>query len=197
MTGRVLRSLTHRPISNRQKAEIQLEGILNDPTLSLPVFARRASENLSDEEISIQDASKLLNTQPFIIERLFNALHFSSTNENAKSLNRVQIQKLTRVLNATMDVRALLFFMMLDENGDGYVSDVELAQFYEQYLKVLKTFDNERLEEVRQVLLQKFRLHEVCPRKVFLVHLRTRSSPSRNHKSISKNFIQSFPKIPP
>ena len=59
-----------RTVSIRQRAEIQLEGLLNEPELSLPVSIRRASDHLADERISIEQASKLLNTQPFIIERL-------------------------------------------------------------------------------------------------------------------------------
>ncbi|UJR36832.1 hypothetical protein I4U23_029545 [Adineta vaga] len=148
-----------RTITNRQKAEIQLESILNDPEASLPAFARRTSNNF-DDEISIEDASKLLNTQPFIIKRLVNSLKFSKNNKDIDVLDKSQIQKLTRVLNSTMDVRALLFFMMLDESGDGYVTDTELSQFYEEYFKGLKTFDNERLQEVDQVLREKFHLHD-------------------------------------
>lgn len=107
--------------------------------------------------MSIEEASKLLNTQPFILERLIHAIYHS----NKREINKNEIQKLTRVLNGTIDVRALLFFMMLDEDNDQYVSDNELSGFYEKYLKGLKTFDNNRLTEVIPVLLNKFHLDQV------------------------------------
>ncbi|CAF1211376.1 unnamed protein product [Adineta ricciae] len=157
--SRLFNSLVPRTMTHRQKAEIQLESILNDPEAALPAFARRASDNF-DDEISVENASKLLNTQPFIIKRIVNALKFSKDDEDIKVLDKAQVQKLTRVLNGTLDVRAFLFFMMLDENSDGFISDNELSQFYEEYLRNLKTFDNNRSQEVSQVLLQKFHLHD-------------------------------------
>jgi hypothetical protein len=60
-----------------------------------------------------------------------------------------------------MDVRALLFFMMLDEDHDQYVTNTELSEFYEEYFKGIKTFDSNRVTEVIQVLLQKFHLDQV------------------------------------
>jgi len=144
-------------MTNRQRAEIQLEGILNDPEVSLPIFTRRASDQFADQKMSIEEASNLLNTQPFILERLINAIYHS----NKKELDKIDIQKLTRVLNGTMDVRILLFFMMLDANGDGYITDAELSEFYEKYLKGLKKFDNNLLQEVITVLLNKFHLDQV------------------------------------
>jgi Ca2+-binding EF-hand superfamily protein len=143
-------------MTNRQRAEIQLESILNDPEASLPAFERRASDKFTDDKISIVDVSKLLNTQPFIIERLINALFPSDTNEQPTEVTKIQVQKLTRVLNSTMDVRALLFFMILDASGNWYITDDGLAKFYEKYLKNLKSFDNTRSQEIIQVLLQKF-----------------------------------------
>ena len=84
----------------------------------------------------------------------------SESNSDTKTLDRGDIQRLTRVLNSSFDVRALLFFMILDES-DHYVTKEELARFYEKYLTDLKTFDNERMQEVIPVLLQKFRLDQV------------------------------------
>jgi hypothetical protein len=150
-----------RTMTNLQRAEIQLQGILNDPDGSLPASTRRVSDHLSDDNISIEEVSKLLNTQPFIIERLVNALYSSSKDEDIKVLNKFQVHKLTRVLNSTMDVRALLFFMVLDKNHDYFITNTGLSQFYEQYLKDLKTFDKDRSQEVIQVLLQKFHLDQV------------------------------------
>ena len=149
-------------LTNRQRAEIQLEALLTDPEISLPVYIRRITENLPDDLLSIEQVSKLLNTQPFIIERLVHAL--SSPSEPrvpVKTLQKIEVQKLTRVLNGTVDVRALLFFKMLDAKHDEIITRNGLRQFYEQYLKALKTFDSERLEEFIQVLSTKFHLDEV------------------------------------
>ncbi|CAF1133458.1 unnamed protein product [Adineta steineri] len=159
-SDRFFSNFMHRTLTNRQRAEIQLESILNDPEASLPIFARRTSDNLSDDKMSLEQASKLLNTQPFIIERLVNVLYSSDTNEDRNSLDKIHVQKLTRVLNATIDVRALLFFMVLDADSDDYITDIGVSQFYEQYLKSLKTFDSNRLHEVIQALLQKFHLDQ-------------------------------------
>jgi len=178
-----------RKISNRERAEIQLESILNEPEVSLPTFTRRTSDQLSDRKMSIEEVSKLLNTQPFILERLVNAIYKTNT----KELNKNQIQKLTRVLNGTMDVRSLLFFMMLDEANDGYITTNDLSQFYEKYLKGLKTFDNNRLQDVIQVLLQKFHLDQV--RKFKIKFKKKNLIFYRNHELILKNFFQLFQKI--
>ena len=149
-----------RAVSIRQRAEIQLEGLLNEPELSLPVSIRRASDHLADERISIEQASKLLNTQPFIIERLANSLYSTFAEEKRSSLSKAEVQKLTRALNGPIDVRSLLFFMMLDENNDRFVTQQELSQFYNEYLKALKTFDSQRQQEFVDVLSQKFQLNQ-------------------------------------
>jgi len=149
-------------MQHRQRADIQLQGLLNEPEESLPTFARRTSDHLGSENLALEEVSKLLNTQPFIIERLVNALYSSTDdNEDIKTLSKVEVQKLTRILNSTMDVRALVFFMILDENSDGYVTNNELGCFYEKYLQHLKTFDENRLQEVIQVILRKFHLDQV------------------------------------
>lgn len=151
-----------RTMTHRQRAEIQLQSLLNEPEESLPTFARRASDHLGNEKLSIEVVSKLLNTQPFIIERLVYALYSSTDNdEEIKTLSNLQVQKLTRILNSTMDVRALLFFMMLDENNDRYITNNGFKFFYEKHFEDLKTFDKNRLQEVLQVLLQKFHLDQV------------------------------------
>ena len=148
-------------MTHRQRAEIQLQGILNEPVEALPAFTRRASDHLQIDELSIEQVSKLLNTQPFIIERLVRALYSSTDDdEDIQTLNKIEVQRLTRVLNSTMDVRALVFFMMLDEDNDQYINQNELAHFYEEYLKNLKTFDANRLQEVIRALLNKFHLEE-------------------------------------
>lgn len=151
-----------RTLSHRQRAEIQLQSLLDEPEESLPAFARRASDHLASDHLSLTEVSKLLNTQPFIIERLVHALYASADDDEAITMiGKGDVRRLTRILNSTMDVRALLFFMMLDEDGDRYITGNELAFFYEKYFQGLKAFDNERLQEVIHVLLQKFRLDEV------------------------------------
>ena len=177
-------------MTNRQRAEIQLEGILNDPEASLPAFARRASDQFTNDKISIEEAAKILNTQPFLLGRLVNSIY----NSDKKELNGVEVQKLTRVLNGTMDVRALLFFMLLDENNDHYISNTELTQFYETYLKDLKSFDDEHLQEVIQALLHKFHLDEVKIIK-FYAQRNFNFFFFRNHELILKNSSLLFPKI--
>ena len=146
----------------RQRAEIQLQGLLTDPEMSLPAFTRRVTEDLTDDQISLEQVSKLLNTQSFIIERIVRAIYPSKKNDEAiKTLSRIEVQKLTRILNGTMDVRTLIFFLMLNLDDDQYITYDELSQFYGQYLKGLKTFDANRMEEFIQVLSKKFHLDQV------------------------------------
>lgn len=198
-----LNSLKPRSISHRQRAEIQLEGLLNEPEESLPAFARRASLHLEDQEWSIDEVSKLLNTQPFIIERLVRALYSPSRRpsgesveeERVKTLNKSQLQKLTRVLNSTMDVRALLFFMMLDEADDRYITREEIVRFYEKYLTHLKTFDNERLQEVISALLKKFHFDQVS-RSPTIRSMFYSTVSFRNFGSTLKNSTTLFRKMP-
>ena len=49
---------------------------------------------------------------------------------------------------------------MLDENNDRFVTQQELSQFYNEYLKALKTFDSQRQQEFVDVLSQKFQLNQ-------------------------------------
>ncbi|CAF4283626.1 unnamed protein product, partial [Rotaria magnacalcarata] len=55
---------------NRQKAEIQLRSLLNESEKSLPAFVHRAGDNLGSEQLSVEQISKLLKTQEFLIRRL-------------------------------------------------------------------------------------------------------------------------------
>ena len=80
---------------------------------------------------------------------------------DTKTLDPGEIQRLTQVLNSSFDVRALLFFMILDEDGDQYVTKDELGHFFKKYLRNMNTFDNNRVLEVIPVLLQKFRFDQV------------------------------------
>jgi hypothetical protein len=172
-------SVVQRPMTNRQRAEIQLEALLNEPEVSLPALTQRTSNRSSNDHISLNEASKLLNTQPFLLERIVTAIYASTKTE----LSMTEVHKLTRVLNSTMDVRAFLFFIILDDDNDRYITSSGLSQFYEKYLKVLETFDNDRLQEVIQMLLHKFHLDQV--RKV--VENKNKFCGFRNHVSILKN----------
>ena len=155
-------------LSNRQRAEIQLKSLLDDPEASLPVSMLSGRVLLSDKPASIEQVSKRLNTQPFIIERLANALFSTSVDQKRTSLSKSEVQKLTRVLNGTTVVRSLLFFMMLDANDDRHVTQQELSRFFEEYFKGLKVFDRHRQQEFIDVLSQKFQLNQpVSSKRVF------------------------------
>lgn len=140
-------------MTDRQRAEIQLEAIINDPMTS----NRHVIDAMEQENISISDAAKMLNTQTFILERVVRAVYKS----DKKELSRSEVERLTRALNGTLDIRTLLFFIMLDESDDRYVTSAEVAEFYQTYLKGIKSFDMERSEEVVNALLHKFHLDEV------------------------------------
>ena len=146
----------------RQRAEIQLQGLLSDPEISLPVFTRRMTEDSSDDQMSIEQVSKLLNTQAFIIERIVRAIYPAKRNdESIKTLSKLEVHKITRILNGTMDVRTLIFFTMLDNNDDECITYNELSQFYEQYLKGLKTFAGSQTDEFIHALSKRFHLDQV------------------------------------
>jgi hypothetical protein len=193
-SGRTIQdvSLQHRTthtINSRQRAEIQLRSLLNDPHVSLPACMRHIRDHHSDNPVSIEQAAKLLNAQPFLIERLANALFSTVADEKRTCLSALEAQKLTRVLNGTVDVRSLLLFMMLDENHDGYVTRQELSQFYEQYLKGLKTFDSHRQQAFIDVLSQKFQLNQPVSIDRVFGQRRTGEFSSRMHASISSSSI--------
>ncbi|CAF1369438.1 unnamed protein product [Rotaria magnacalcarata] len=144
---------------NRQKAEIQLRSLLNESEKSLPAFVHRAGDNLGSEQLSVEQISKLLKTQEFLIRRLVRIFYPSTENvQDVKTLTILQAQKLTCILNSTMEVRALVFFMIFDEAGDEYVTRAGMTEFYEKYFRGLKTLDGDRIQEVVQGLLQKFHL---------------------------------------
>ncbi|CAF1999614.1 unnamed protein product, partial [Rotaria magnacalcarata] len=154
-------NLTPPTMRNRQKAEIQLRSLLNESEKSLPAFVRRAGDNLGSEQLSVEQISKLLKTQEFLIRRLARIFYPSTENvQDVKTLTILQAQKLTCILNSTMEVRALVFFMILDEAGDEYVTRAGMTEFYEKYFKGLKTLDGDRIQEVVQGLLQKFHLNQ-------------------------------------
>ena len=45
-------------ISSRQRAEIQLESLLNDPQVSLPASMRHAPDHPSNDPVSIEQTAK-------------------------------------------------------------------------------------------------------------------------------------------
>ncbi|CAM4780401.1 unnamed protein product [Rotaria magnacalcarata] len=152
-------NLTPPTMRNRQKAEIHLRSLLNESEKSLPALVRRAGDNLGSEQLSVEQISKLLKTQEFLIRRLARIFYPSTENvQHVKTVTIPQAQKLTCILNSTMEVRALVFFLILDEAGDEYVTRAGMTEFYEKYFKGLKTLDGDRIQEVVQGLLQKFHL---------------------------------------
>jgi hypothetical protein len=156
-------TFSQRTISHRERAEIQLHKILKKPEKSRHTANGDTRISVDREGISVREASIRLNTQPFIIRRLVKALYTMTTeiDEDTKMLDPGEIQRLTRVLNGPFDVRALLFFMILDEDSDHYVTKKELTHFFTKYLKTVSTFDTNRLQEVIPVLLQKFNFDRV------------------------------------
>lgn len=149
-------------VSHRRATEIQLETLLKEHERCLPYFIRQATESLSlDKVFTVEEISKMLNTQTFIIERLVCVLSQSSTNENLPPINRNVIQKLTRALTSTIDVRCLVFFKMLDTDCDQYVGREEVSYFYERYLNSMESFSKTLIPHVICVILKKFRLDKV------------------------------------
>lgn len=155
-------SITSESISHRQVTEIQLKTLLNEHICYLPDFNRQATESLpSDQELSVEEISEVLKTQPFIIERIINALILSSTDENISKLNRNIIQKLTRVFTSTLDVRCLVFFKMLDENCNQYVEREELSSFYAKYLNSIQCFNKDLIPRFICIILKRYHLDTV------------------------------------
>jgi hypothetical protein len=128
---------------------------LNDPVESIPTYARGASA------LSLEEASKQLNIPPFMIERLLKIIDSLHGNDNVLPMSQNNMILLTRILNSTLDVRALVFFMMLDEDDDNHVTRDELSQFFKLYFKTGSLSTN-RVQEAVQVVLQRFHLETVC-----------------------------------
>jgi hypothetical protein len=123
---------------------------------------RQATNSVSSErEFSIEEISKKLNTQTFIIERLIFGLNLSSCDENSLPYNKNIAQKLTRVLTSTIDVRTLVFFKMLDENRNQYVGRSEVTHFYTCYLKSITTLNKHVIPQVIEILHKKYHLDTV------------------------------------
>jgi hypothetical protein len=148
------KSLVNSSMSRRQVAEIQFYGILNDPEESLPMHSRLANVT------SVNEIAKQLNTPPFIIERLLKVINSLSNGNDSSLMSERNVINLTRVLSGTLDVRILLFFMMLDENSDNLLIKNEMTQWFQLYLKSIKV-DSDILQEAVQTLVKKFFSDEV------------------------------------
>lgn len=140
-----------------QLAEIQLKGIIGDPELALPHL-------LADKTaFSMDEIASRLRTQPWLLRRILCALGIA----RVEFLSARDVQILTRVLTGSFDARALLFFDMIDIDGDRRVTREELIQFFTDYLegfsslKILnESEDGERRQTILQILLQKFHLNQ-------------------------------------
>lgn len=158
-------------MTHRRATEIQLETILREKESFLPYFIRQATESLSpDEVLSVEEVSKMLNTQTFIVERLICVLNGSSPTEGVPPLNRNVIQKLTRALTSTIDVRCLVFFKMLDKDRDQHVGREEVSSFYETYLNNMESFNKSTIPHVICVILKKFHLDTVSLSECLIIY---------------------------
>lgn len=174
-------------MSKRESAEVQLQALLNDKEESLPVFVRRASA------MSLEQLAKQLNTPPFILERLLKVINQGSGSNDESTVNQNSLIKLTRTLNSTLEVRALLFFKVLDEDDDNCVTKEEMEEFLKVYFKSMK-FETGYLQDAVQVLLNNFHF-ETVSLYIYYIHIYCKLSFHRKIKSILKNFIPSSSKI--
>ncbi len=152
-------------MSRRQIAEIQLRELLNDPIESISPSVCGAAA------MTLEEVSKNLNTQPFIVERLLYVIVSLTDGSDVSTISQNNVIRLTRTLNSTLSVRALVFFMMLDQDGDNQVSRNELSHFLERYLKNM-SFDSNRLQKADEILLQSFHLDTVRFVCLLYCHLR-------------------------
>jgi hypothetical protein len=135
----------------------QLEEIVNDPELNLPHL-------MNDKTIfQVDEIASRLHTQLWFIRRVLCCLGIG----NMYFLNQREIHLLTRALTGSFAVRTLLFFDVIDVDGDHRVSREEFIQFFIDYLDgipSLKIFneaeDGERRRTVLRIILTKFHLNE-------------------------------------
>ena len=140
-----------------QLAEIQLKGIIDDPELALPHW-------MADKTaFSMDEIASRLRTQPWLIKRILCALGIARVD----FLSARDVQILTRVLTGSFDARALLFFDMIDIDGDRRVTREELIQFFTDYLEGFSSLkimneseDGERRQTILRILLEKFHLNQ-------------------------------------
>ena len=143
--------------TRRQLSEIQLRGIINDPELVLPQLTNDKTTFAMDEIAS------RLNTQPWLIKRILYTLGIVKMD----FLGVRDVQVLTRVLTGSFDARALLFFDMIDIDGDRRVTREELLKFFIDYLDGFVSLrilnegeDGERRQTILRILLEKFHLQQ-------------------------------------
>ncbi|CAF3252236.1 unnamed protein product [Rotaria socialis] len=140
-SNRFLDNLNQLQTTPRQRADIQLKSYLDEPEELFPRLKNPNSTRSVREKLSIAQVSKLLKTQEFLIRRLARILYPTAENlQDIETLTKIEAQKLTRILNGTIEVRALVFFMILDEAGDDYVIRTGMAEFYVQYFKGLANY---------------------------------------------------------
>jgi Ca2+-binding EF-hand superfamily protein len=145
-------------LTRHQLAEIQLEGLLNSPELSLPIF------NDDTAVFKLDDVAFRQQSKPWFVMRLICALGLS----NIDFLNMRDVHTITRVLTGSFDARVLLFFNMIDTDGDLYVTRSELLQFFKDYTDSIDTCNTVNEAEqnetgravILSVILKKFRLDE-------------------------------------
>jgi hypothetical protein len=143
--------------TRRQLAEIQLAGIVNDPELFLPHLA-------NDKTIfKVEEVATRLRTQPWLIKRVLHALGILKMD----LLSTRDVHILTRVLTGSFDARSLLFFNIIDIDGDQRVTGEELMKFFADYLdqidslKIFKeTEDGGRRQTILKIILDKFHLNQ-------------------------------------
>ncbi|CAF1361000.1 unnamed protein product [Rotaria magnacalcarata] len=150
-----------RSMTRRQIAEIQLEAILNEPSMAVPLYFRSSRSIHRDAKIlTIEEISKQVNAQSYMIEKLLHTLKISPQGGNAPALTNNDVQKLNRVLNSTIDVRVLLFFKMICGNDNDDVNAEQLTQFFEEYFNRTSIFNQDKLQEVLRIVRQQFHLVE-------------------------------------
>lgn len=187
---------SRRSIRHRQNAIIQLQALLNEPLEALPISSHRNGENASAEKkLTVEDVAKMFNTPVCMIQRIVNALNRFSNSDQFSMLSQVDVQKIIRILNSTLDVRALIFFAILDDQQDDFITREGFREFYETYLKGIKSFNRNRIPEYIEALLQKFHLQDVRINVLMNISLSYILS-CRSLKLISMSFIQLYAEIP-
>ncbi|CAF4434716.1 unnamed protein product, partial [Rotaria magnacalcarata] len=150
-------------VPDRCKIELLLQTLLNETEESWKTTSRQYIEQLDRPELSLEKIAELLKCKLLFTQRLAR-IFFTCTNhdEAIENLNKYQIGKLMRILNGTMEVRALVLFKTISNNNDDddYLTNAKLAEFFQQYFKDLKILDENRRHEAVQILLEKFHLDQ-------------------------------------
>ncbi|CAF1344862.1 unnamed protein product [Didymodactylos carnosus] len=161
---RRLESISPRMMTRREMAEVQLNGLLNDPVISLSYLERQTGHNMS-EQYTVKQIAEILHTSPYLTGRLLIAIGYP---DDVSVLNGYDVQKIIRILTGTLDTRALVFFIMLDNDGDKLISSTELKTFFTKYLQETDKYINEeRRTEAINMLIDKFHLDDENKRMNF------------------------------